>query len=324
MKKLLSLAVALMTVCAVSAQNELVTKYNDGAAAISQKDYETAAKLFDEVIDQGIDSEDPTVLNCVATAKKYIPICYQNMGAKAAAEGNFDKAAELLSTAAERAELYGETQTQAKANMILAKVYQVQGGTAFNNKDYATAAEVFAKGYAANPRNTEMALNLAMSYCELERYDEGMDIYRNIMAMNPDRYADAIAQATEMVALYTNNRVAKMQAANDYDGIIAMSEKMLADNPADALAYKIRIQAYSGKKDYDKVIELGEETAMAQTSDEDKSDVYFLVGAAYNAKYNASGNKDLALKDKAVEALKKVVAGSNVEAAAKSVADLSK
>ena len=229
MKKLLSLAVALMTVCAVSAQNELVTKYNDGAAAISQKDYETAAKLFDEVIDQGIDSEDPTVLNCVATAKKYIPICYQNMGAKAAAEGNFDKAAELLSTAAERAELYGETQTQAKANMILAKVYQVQGGTAFNNKDYATAAEVFAKGYAANPRNTEMALNLAMSYCELERYDEGMDIYRNIMAMNPDRYADAIAQATEMVALYTNNRVAKMQAANDYDGIIAMSEKMLAD-----------------------------------------------------------------------------------------------
>lgn len=324
MKKLFSLAVALMTVCVVSAQNELVTKFNDGAAAVSSKDFETAAKLFDEVIDQGIDSEDPTVLNCVATAKKYIPICYQNMGAKAAAEGDFDKAAEMLSTAADRAELYGETQTQAKAKMILAKVYQVQGGTAFNNKDYATAAEVFAKGYAADPRNTEMALNLAMSYCELGRYDEGMDIYNNIMAMNPDRYADAIAKATEMKALYTNNRVAKMQADKDYDGIIAMADKMITENPADALAYKLRLQAYSGKQDYDKVIELGEESAMAQQAEDEKSDIYFLIGAAYNAKYNASGNKDVTMKDKAIEALKKVVAGSNVEAAAKSVADLSK
>ncbi len=322
MKRLFSLAVALMTVCAVSAQNELITKYNDGVKALQEKDYAKASTLLEEFVDAGIDSEDPTVLNCVATAKKYIPVAYLNAGLRSASQKQYDAAVEKLSVAADRAELYGESQTALKAKAMLAKVYQVQGGEAYNNKDYAAAAEIFAKGYAANPRNTEMALNLAMSYCESGEYQKGMDVYRNVAAMSPERYGDAVAKANEMMAHYTLNEVAKLQAANDYDGIIAMADTMLAANPADALAYKVRIQAYNGMKNYDKVIELGEETANAQVDAADRSDVYFLVGAAYNAKYNAGGNKDAALRDKAIAALKKVTEGSNVEAAKKSVEDL--
>ena len=169
-----------------------------------------------------------------------------------------------------------------KANTILAKVYQAQGGTAFNNKDYAAAAEIFAKGYAADPKNTQMALWLGTCYCELKDYDKGM---------------------------------AELQTANDQDGIIAMADKMLEQNPANALAQKIRLQAYLTKKDYAKVIELGEAAAAAQPDETEKSDVYFILGAAYNAKE---------MKPQAIEALKKVTAGDNVAAAQKSVAELSK
>ena len=302
-----------MTVCAVNAQNDLIQQFNDGVAAMQGKDYATAVTTLDAFVDSAMDSEDPTVLNSVATAKKYIPVAYLNLGLKAAGQKDFDAAVENLNNASERAELYGETQTQAKAKAALAKVYQVQGGEAFNNKDYAAAAAIFAKGYEANPRNTDMALNLAMSYCESGEYEKGMDIYRNIASMSPDRYADAIAKANEMMALYTNNEVAKLQGAGDYDGIVAMAEKMLEADPTSALAYKVRLQAYNGMKNYDKVIELGEESAAAQLTEEDKSDVYFLVGAAYNAKEQ---------KDKAVATLKKVTAGANVEAAKKSIADL--
>ena len=181
-------------------------------------------------------------------------------------------------------------------------------------KDHFEGSE-FAKGYEANPQNTDLALNLAMSYCELGQFDKGMEVYRNVAAMNPSRYADAIAKAKEMMAFYTINQVAKFQAEGNNDAVIEMAEKMLAEDPASALAEKIRLQAYNGKKEYDKVIELGETAAMAQTSEEEKSDVYFLVGAAYNAKYNAGGNKDAALKDKAISYLNKVVAGNSVEAA---------
>jgi hypothetical protein len=90
------------------------------------------------------------------------------------------------------------------------------------------------------------------------------------------------------------------------------------------LAEKIRLQAYNNKKAYDKVIELGDNAAAAQTEADDQSDVYFIIGAAYNAKYNAGGNKDAALKAKAMEYLQKVVSGNSVEAAKTALAELSK
>ena len=324
MKKLFLLAVALMSVCAVSAQNELIAKFNEGLTALQAKNYPAAIAAFETFIDKGADSEDSAVLGNVATAKKYVPACYINLAMSNAKTQNFDKAIELLNEGAMKAELYGETQAMAKIKAATGRVYQVQGGIAFNAKDYATAAEVFAKGYEANPRNTEMALNLAMSYCELGQFEQGMEVYRNVAAMNPSRYADAIAKAKEMMALYTNNQVAKFQSEGNNDAVIALAEKMLAEDPTSALAEKIRLQAYNGKKEYDKVIELGETAAMAQTTEEEKSDVYFLIGAAYNAKYNAGGNKDAALKDKAVAYLNKVVAGNSVEAAKGAVENLTK
>ena len=322
MKKLFVTMCALLAVGFASAQSEVIAKFNEGATAIQNKNYASAITLFESVIDKGMDSEDSKVLNCVATAKKYLPVCYQGVGLSAASQKNYDKAIEYLTKAGEIAELYGNTPAKQKAMMVLAKVYQVQGGEAFNAKDYATAATVFEKGYAANPRNTEMAQNLATCYCELGKYDEGMAIYDKICKMPADKYAAAIEKAQASKALYTNNKVASLQQAGDFDGVIAMADKLAATAPA--LAEKIRLDAYNGKKDYAKVIALGDAVANAQATEEDKSAVYFIVGAAYNAQYNAGGNKDTGLKAKAEEYLKKVTAGANVEAAKAALEALTK
>ena len=317
MKKLVLMAVALFSFAMVSAQSasEITAKYNEAAAALQAKDWTKALENFEAVVKAGMDSEDSNVLSCVATSKKYIPTCYQRLGTAAAGAKKWDEAVKYLSTAADKAELWGDSTAKVKANQILAKVYQAQGGEAFNAGDYAAAVAVFEKGYAANKRNTGMALNLAESYFKLGEYQKGMDVCNNICGMNASKYAEAIAEAKEKMAMYTNNEVARLQQAGDQDGIIAMAESMLAADPASALAEKIRLQAYNNKKDYAKVIELGETAALAQTTEEDQSDVYFIIGAAYNAKYNAGGNTDAALKDKAVSYLQKVVAGGSVEAA---------
>ena len=322
MKKLFVTMCALLAVGVASAQSEVIAKFNEGATAIQGKDFNKAITLFEAVIDKGMDSEDPKILSCVETAKKYLPTCYQGVGLSAASQKDYDKAIEYLTKAAEIAELYGNSTAKQKANMVLAKVYQVQGGEAFNSKDYATAVSVFEKGYAANPRNTDMALNLATSYCELGKYEEGMAIYDKICQMPADKYAAAIQKAKDNKALYTNNKIASLQQANDFDGLIAMAEKLVASNPA--LAAKLNIEAYSSKKDYAKVIELGETAAAAQVNDEEKSSIYFLVGAAHNTIYNASENKDLVSRDKAIEALKKVTAGKDVEVAKAALAELTK
>ncbi len=312
MKKILVSVIALMGAFTLSAQ-DLATVYNEGAAAYGAKDYATAIPKFQQVIADG--ENDELAEELVAGAKKALPACYQSLGTRAASQGNYDEAIANLSKGAELAEEYGDTRRVASINNILAKVYQVQGGSAFNEKDYAKAAEIFAKGYAANPRNTDMALNLAMSYCESGAYAKGMEVYENVAAMNPEKFADAIAKAKEMMTLYTNNEVAKLQTANDHEGIVAMADALLAKNPANALAEKVRLQAYASMKDYDKVIELGEQAAAAQTDPEDKSLMYFTLGAAYNAKE---------MKPQAIDALKQVTAGPALESAKSTLAELSK
>lgn len=319
MKKLFVSVITLMAAMSLSAQ-DLTAIYNEAAAAFGAKNFQAAAEGFEKVIDQGMDDEGAASL--VATAKSTLPKAYFMLGGGALKSKNYDEALKNFSKSAELAELYGDMTQMAKANGWVAKIYQIQGGDAFNNKDYVTASEIFAKGYAADPDNTAMALNLGMSYCEMfmntgdmAQYEKGMDVYEAVAAKTHPKYADDAAKAKEMITLYTNNMVAKLQAANDFDGIIAAADAMLAKNPESALAQNVRLQAYANKKDFNKVIELGEAAAAAQTDPADKSLMYYQIGVAYNAKE---------MKPQAIAAFKKVTDGPAVEGAKTAIAELSK
>ncbi len=315
MKKWILTAAALFAVCSLFAQQSVTEVYNNAAKAYGEKEFAAAAEGFLKVIDEGSVSDDPDAAQLVVNAKKNVPICYYMMGGMALKRQQYDQSLQNFTKSAEYAELYGDVNAQNKANEWVARIYQIEGGEAFNNKDYAAAAEVFAKGYAANPKNTEMAIWLATCYCELGEYDKGMRIFESVAAMTHPKYADDVQKAKELMALYTNNEVARLQAAGDYDGIIAMADRLLAENAESALAQKIRLQAYFGKKDYAKVIDLADAAAAAQMDEEDRSDIYFTLGAAYNARE---------MKPQAIAALRKVVAGPNVNAAKASIAELSK
>lgn len=308
-----------MAALSLSAQ-DFSTIYNEAAAAYGAKDFSGAATKFEQLIKDGAD--DAAASQLVATAKSFLPKCYFQLGGLATRSNKYDDALTNFKKSADLAELYGDTSQMDKSNGWVAKIYQIEGGDAFNNKDYATAAEVFAKGYAADPSNTGMGLNLAMSYCELAmnsgdmaQYEKGMDIYEEIAAKTHPKYADDVAKAKSDIALYTNNMVAKLQAANDFDGIIAMADALLAKNPENALAQNVRLQAYANKKDYAKVIELGQAAADVQTEPADKSLMYYLLGAAYNAKE---------MKPQAIAAFKQVTDGAAFENAKAALTELSK
>lgn len=312
MKKLFVSAIALFAVATLSAQ-DVTAVYNEAAAAYGAKDYAGAAAKFEQVIDMGLDNADAASL--VATAKKSLPLCYYMMGGSALKTKNYEAALQSFEKSAELAQLYGDMTQMGKSNGWVAKIYQIQGGDAFNSKDYATAVNIFEKGYKADPDNTGMALNLAMSYCELGEYEKGMDIYENIASKTHPKYAGDVETAKKMMALYTNNKVATMQQAGDFDGIIALADAQLEKNPASALFQKVRLQAYLDKKDYAKVIELGEAAAEAQTDAEDKSLVYYQLGSAYNAKE---------MREQAIAAFQKVTDGAAVENAKAALAGLTK
>ncbi len=314
MKKLFLSIVAMMAVCSLSAQSVTET-FNKGAEAYGAKDYATAAAAFEQVIDEGQLSDNEQDQKLAATAKGYIAKCYFQLGGRSLMAKDYAGAIEHFTKSADLATLYGDSAQEKKSLGYIARCYQAQGGEAFNAKDYATAAAIFEKGYAADPKNAQMANWLGTCYCELGNYAQGLEILNKVASNANPKYAEQAAEAKNLVTMYTNNMVAGFQQNGDYDGMLAAAEQMLATNAENAVALKIRVQAYEAKKDYAKVIELAEAAALAQTDAEDASYIYYLLGSVYNAKE---------MKPQAIEALKKVTAGASVEAAQAAIAELSK
>jgi tetratricopeptide (TPR) repeat protein len=312
MKKMILMVAALFSFAVASAQSDVVSTYNSGIEAMKAGEFDKAAELLEQVIIDGEMEEDEAILNCVQNAKKAVPDAYFRGGLACAKANEFEQAIPKLETAIEKSKLYNNTKAGQNAGKLLAQIYQKLGGEPFNAGDYAKAVEVFTKGYEANPRNTEMAMFLAECYFKMNDYENGMKICDQVMALpNTTLFEAGKAEAQSKMNMYTNNKVAELQKAGDFDGVIALAGT-IADQ---ALAQRITVQAYSMKKDYAKVIELAEAAAALQTNDEDKSDIYYILGAAHNAKEQ---------KPQAIAAFNKVTAGDKVAVAKQAVADLSK
>ena len=301
MKRLIMTVVALMGATTLFAQTDVVATFQQGLGNAKSGNYTEAIAQFQEVIDASYDIDEPDAnqQKAIVGSKKFMVTCYNKMGVAAINAKEYNTAIEHFTNAANYAELYDDIAAMNKNKSLIGQVYQVQGADAFNSEDYATAIAVFSKGYEADPRNTDMALNLAESYFRSNMYQDGMRICTAISALNADKFAEAIAEAQAKMDMYTNNEVAKLQMANDYDGIIAMAEQL--DDAA--MAHKITMQAYYGKKEFGKMVELSEAALAAQTTDEGRSDVYYLLGVAYN---------EMEQFDKAIAAMKNVTAGANV------------
>ena len=312
MRKFVLMVAALFTFAAASAQSDVVTNFNSSLDALKANDFATAIPLLEQVIIDGEMEEDETVLNCVKNAKTQLPVAYMKSGLMEAKAQNFDAAIEKLNQAMSKAKMYNNTKVAQAAGKALAQVYQVQGGVPFNEGNYAEAAEIFAKGYEANPRETKLAMLLAESYFKMNEYEKGMKVCEEVMALpNTSLFEAGKAEAQAKMSMYTNNKVAELQKAEDYDGVIALAETITDA----ALAQRITVQAYLLKKDYAKVIELGEAAAELQTNDDDKSAVYFNLASAYNAKE---------MKPQAIAAFGKVTVEPYLTPAKEAIAGLSK
>lgn len=315
--KIMLAAFALVAAGTVSAQTltDINTKFSDAAAAMGAKDFAKAATLFEQVIDEGMDVEGAEEM--VLGAKKYLPQALFIQGGSAFQQDRLDEALAKFSQASDLAELYGEVGVLNNARMWIGRTVLKQGADAFNSKDYATAAAIFQKGYEANPNDTGVALNLAMSYIEMGDYEKGNEVYKNIIALEGQnsRFEEAVAKAKEEFTSYNLVRASKSAQEKAYADALAAAEDVLAVLPGSPEATMLRLQTYNSMRNYDKVIEVGEAAVEAQTSDEMKSSANFLIGVAYQNKENYA---------KAIEYYRKVTAGGNADAAKAQITELQK
>ena len=320
---MLTLCAALVMAVGLNAQtvDEVNGKYNEAADLIGGGKLVESIPLLEEVISMGA-AAGPEAAESVNNAKKYLGQVLLRKGGGEAKAGNFEDAAVSLAKAAEVGEKYNDPTVMMQAKAMLSKVYLALGGTAFNDKEYAKAVEIFAKGYEVNPNDTDLALNLAMSYSELGATDppmaeKGVEVYKNIIALGEtnSKFKEAAATAKVKVVYYKKLAASELGQEKKFEEMLAVAKQILEIDPENSDGHLLQLQAANNMKNYDAVISFGEASASVQPTAENKSDAYFLLGTAYQNKEN---------KAKAIEMYRKVTAGKNVATAKAQIAVLSK
>ncbi len=250
MLKIALVATALVVACNVSAQDltAVNAKFSEAAEALKAKNFIAAIPLFEAVIDEGLETDGAEEL--VVEAKKHLPTAVFQVGGQQFRGGKLDEALASFSRAAELAELYGNVSVMNNARTWIGRTVLRQGADAFNAKDYATAAAIFAKGYAGNPNDTAVAMNLAMSYIGMGDYTKGNEVYRAVMALGEQdsRFAEAAAQAAAKFSEDNLIRANEAAQAQDLVSALAALDEILSAIPADEKATAMKTQIVEFQK----------------------------------------------------------------------------
>ncbi len=314
--KSLVIALAAVLVSATAlAQDPVIeaTKmYNEGVALFKAENYSEALPALEKTITAAMDAD---AMDLVEKAQKLIPTCHFRIGLALVKSGNTEGALVSLNKANEVALLYNNASVARNAKSAISQVYRVKGANAFNNKDYATAVVDFAKGYEVNPQDTKLALNLAMSYCELKDFENGVKVYTDIIALEKrhSRFAEPAAEAKQALSNYLLVKAQEENTAGNKEAAYATLETLINADPANAENQMHRLQMAAANEDWDNVIAWSELAAAVQATPEAQSDVYYLLAVALDSK-----NENAA----AVEAYKQVVAGDKLEPATKRAKEL--
>lgn len=304
--KFLLAAAALFAATGLSAQtvSEVNTKYNEAAALIQAKDFGAAIPVLEQTIEMGLNAGADASAT-VQQAQKLLPTCYFQYGLSLCMQNRFDEALTVLDSAVQYAELFQDVKVLGNSRKLISQTYTVMGADAFNNQQWDKAIEIFSKGYEANPTDTDLALYLAESYAASGDYENGMKIYRDIVELESrhSRYKEPADAAREKIVYYQTIRASEAVEAGNIEEAYTILGDILSVDPDNAAASLMRIQVATNNKDWARVIEWGDAAAEAQTNTADRSDIYYMLGAAYQNSEN---------KDAAVATYRKVTEGDNV------------
>lgn len=316
--KIKSLIVALAALLAGSnamaqlTANDLAKKFNEAANFYNTKNYAAALPILEECVDKGLELE---AMELVEQAQGLIPNCYFRVGLGFFKEYDFETALEYFNRANELGKLYNKPNVSKNAVNAISKLYTTKGANAFNNKDYATAVEDFAKGYAANPQDTELALNLAMSYCELKDFENGVKVYTDIIGLEKrhSKFAAPAAEAKQQLSNYLLVKAQEENAAGNKEAAYATLETLIGADFMNYTNQLYRLQTAAANEDWANIIAWGEGAVATATTPEQSSEIYYLMAAAHDT---------LNDNQQAIDNYKQVTAGDKLEPSTKRIAEL--
>lgn len=311
MKKFI-LAIAAMVLAAgiASAQDmaQATELYNNGATAISMENWTEALDYFQKALTMGQtigEEAEELVANC----KKAIPGVALQIAKDLIKDAKYDEAVPKLEEAAKIAEEFENVEVAEEAKAMVPETWKRKGADALKLKDFATAAEAFAKSYAIDTTAGKTALTLGQVLGQLGKTDEAIEAFQHA-AWNGEE-ATALKQ---MSGLYVKEANTAFKAQKYADAVKACDK---ANSYAeDANACLIAGQASQKLSKNADAIKYFEKYLALKPDAKNANAITFTVAALYQGQKNNA---------KALEYYKKVQNDPQVGAQAKQqIAALSK
>lgn len=251
MKKfILAIAAAFMAASMASAQDmaQATELYNNGATAISMKNWTEALDCFQKALEMGktIGADaDELVANC----KNAIPGVSLEIAKDLIKDEKYDEAAVKLDEVAKIATEYENAEVAEKAKELVPDVWRRKGSQAQGLKDYATAADCFAKSYAIDTTAGKTALYLGQALGAQGKTEEAIEAFKhaawNGEEANANKQISNIYLKSSQVSLKSQkyaNAIKEAELANSFHEsanayyIAGQASQKLSKN-ADAIKY---------------------------------------------------------------------------------------
>ncbi|MBR7005286.1 MAG: hypothetical protein IKI00_10015 [Bacteroidales bacterium] len=311
MKKIiLAIAAMVVSVGIASAQDmaQATELYNNGATAISMENWTEALDYFQKALEMGKTIGDEAQ-ELVANCKKAIPGVSLQIAKDLIKAEKYDEAAGKLEAAAKIAEEFENAEVAEEAKDLVPKMWMQKGADALKLKDFATAADGFAKSYAIDTTAGKTALYLGQALGQLGKTEEAVEAFKHA-AWNGEKEA-AMGQISN---LYVKEANTAFKAQKFADAVKAADKaNSFAEN---ATAYLIAGQASQKLSKNNDAIKNFEKYLELKPNASNANGIIFTVGALYQGQKNNA---------KALEFYKKVQNDAKYGAQAKQmIAALSK
>ena len=181
MKKIfLAIAAMVLTAGLISAQDmaQATELYNNGATAISMKNWTEALDCFQKALAMG-ETIGEEAQELVANCKNAIPGVSLQIAKDLINDEKYDEAYTKLEAVSKIAEEYGNAEVADEAKTLVPQIWLRKGASAMNLKDFATAADSYAKAYALDTTAGKNAFRLGQALGQLGKTEEAVEAFEH-------------------------------------------------------------------------------------------------------------------------------------------------
>ncbi|NOX86154.1 MAG: tetratricopeptide repeat protein [Chlorobi bacterium] len=280
-------------------------KYNEANTAFQNKQYANAITLYKDALSMA-EAAGPDADQLKGNIQTQLVNAFYKNGIALYKQKKYDESVKSLREGQSLAKSVGNNSMASKIEGIIPKIYSSKGLSLVKQKKLDDALAAFQEARTVNPKCVISFYGESIAYKDMgdmEKMKASVEKAIEYGSENPKmkKYADKAKTVAAKALL--SEATKELQKEHSATAVKYFNDSFKY-KPGDAEAYFYLAIAYNKLKKYDDAITAANKAI--EMKQNDKSDIYFQLGLAYEGKGNTA---------KACSSFKKVTSGDNVEAA---------